>query len=311
MKRPEFEVEISRPGESGAFRYAAMSMPATWAEFNDALEKARLTSNNILYGRYSFELLNAKRKCLSPHIPDNINIYELNLLALRLSWLDRDQSARFGGMVRIEELQRKNKPVPMHRLINLTFSLGRCPVAYGVHDDEALGKFLYENDMLSDEDHEAAAVKKNIGMYSDEFFAKLGRKHRTQEKGVFIDIGYLESGGIDKVYVPGEMAYFQRSGAPVVLNISKGYYFNPGYDRSLTAALDLPVNEYKLRAVLEQVKVTSLEECGYTCADCLIPAAKEWIDNEKDIEDVYYEGWLRKPTIITSAADSFVAECAA
>ena len=37
----EFTGEISRPGSFGALTSATLELPATWAEYQDAMEKAR------------------------------------------------------------------------------------------------------------------------------------------------------------------------------------------------------------------------------------------------------------------------------
>lgn len=42
MGKPIFEVEISNGSPKGYETATVMEMPATWAEFNDALQKARI-----------------------------------------------------------------------------------------------------------------------------------------------------------------------------------------------------------------------------------------------------------------------------
>ena len=42
MDKKVFEVEISNSGPKGYETAAVLKLPATWAEFNDALQKARI-----------------------------------------------------------------------------------------------------------------------------------------------------------------------------------------------------------------------------------------------------------------------------
>ena len=280
----EFTVEISRPGEFGALTSATLELPATQAEYHDAMEKARTTDYKVTY---STELLDCKRGWLRPHIPKNANLLELNLLAIRMEKNIKDEIDVFEGMVKIETERNGGEPVPLPRLINMTFSIDNCHVAYGIHNDEALGKFLFDNDMLSDEDYKAAQIHPALNLFDPGRIHLFGKKHREAENGVFSSVGYVEIETVNEVYIPGEMAYFNNSGAPVVLEISKGHFNDPGYDNDMTFTVDLPeMRGKRLIDVLEKVEAASLEEIGYRCIDCLIPAAKELIDDAEDIEAV-------------------------
>lgn len=78
-----FEVEISRWNPSGANPSAQIALPATPYELADALEKARITGDTV----YSAEVLSCKLDYLPQFIAPDINLYELNHLAQRLSSL--------------------------------------------------------------------------------------------------------------------------------------------------------------------------------------------------------------------------------
>lgn len=277
----EFTVEISRPGEFGALTSATLELPATQAEYHDAMEQARITDSRVIY---SVELCDVKRDCLRPHIHDNMHLLELNLLAIRMDKYIKGNLDIFGAMVKIEAGRNGGKPIPLPRLINMTFSIENCHVTGNAASDTQLGKFLYENDFLSDEDAGAVQARSEAGRDVSDLFALLGQEHRKNEGGVFTNTGrYVEyDGSIDKAYIPGEMAYFDCSHAPVVLEIVNGLFDEPGYGNGLTTTLDMPAREDQLRAALEAVKATALEECSYRCIDCLVPHAKELIDEAED-----------------------------
>jgi hypothetical protein len=179
----EFTVEISQPGSSGALTSATLELPATWAEYTDAMEKARITDDYRM--DYTVELCDCRRLYLQDKIPQPIHLLELNLLAQRLDGLSRRQSGIFDAMVIIEGKKNGSVPIPLPRLINFTHSLDNCRVAYGVTTDEALGKWLYENDMLSDNEHETALFKKWESAYADRYFALLAKNIEKLRRRIF------------------------------------------------------------------------------------------------------------------------------
>ena len=93
--------------------------------------------------------------------------------------------------------------------------------------------------------------------------------------------GYAELGGeIRPVYAyqPGETTYFQRSGAPVVLEVRKGFFNDPQYDNDKTAILNLPAIDKGVWQAVEAVEAVSAEECAFHCTECLIPSLRDAID---------------------------------
>ena len=275
-----FQVEISNNGAESYTTSTTLHLPASWAEFHDALQKARIedgrTCRNVLSRVYRKDL---PVKCIGP----NVNLYELNLLAQRLAWQTKEQDNLFAGMVKIEQLHNSGV-IPLRRLVNLTFNLDNCCMAWGVKNDKALGAFLYENEMLSGEAMRMLDAEGPDSEYAAQMLEVLGKKHRELEDGVFTGQGYLEAAGGDfqDVFIPGEISYFLRSDAPVVLTVSKGFFNDPRYDNQLAASLDLPASDEMVWRAVEAVGAASPKECCYRCADCLIPAVKELIDNAID-----------------------------
>ena len=279
----EFTITFYRTGHPGDESFGTVELPATWNEFQDAKEKARITNNHVAY---TFEVSEITRHCLINHIPEQANPLELNLLAKRLNEMSAQESKIFEGMIAIDAQQRKGEPIPLPRLINLTHNTDNCHVAYGVLNSTALGRWLYDNDMLSDEDYERATFKESESRYADEYFAILGRRHCEAEGGVFTSVGYIEIESIDDVYKAGQSISVERSDAPVVLEISKGFFNDPDYDNDLTTTLYLPATVRDINAAIDKVGAASIEECAYHCADCLIPQAKEMIDDTENLDAV-------------------------
>ena len=277
-----FLVEIGNGGPKSYETSVTLEMPATWAEFHDAAQKARIEEprhcrNELLQSR-SKEIPAALIGC-------DVNLYELNLLARRLTMLTEDQAFGFEGLLKMEQ-KKHSGAIPLPRLINLTFNTDQCCVASCVHNSRELGALLLDGEMLSDE---AAALLETTEPDSDfrnSLLALFGEKHMEDEGGVITSRGYVEmSGEIEEIYgIPCEVPYFERSGAPVVLHVSKGFFNDPAYDNDLGATLDLPAIVGAVDRAVDAVDAASIDECGFRCVDCLIPAAREWINDAIDDE---------------------------
>ncbi|MDR2571780.1 MAG: hypothetical protein LBD23_16000, partial [Oscillospiraceae bacterium] len=216
----EFTVEIVRPDKLGMGASASLELPATWAEFQDAMQQARITDDTA----YTYELCYVERDWLRPHIPEeSADLLELNLLATRMEKYIKDNMGVFEAMVQIEGGRHDGEPIPLPRLINMTFSLDECPAVADIRSDKELGEFLYKNDFFTKEDAEAIQARLDSGRPVNDLYAILAREHRANTGGVLTDSGrYVEfDGSTGKAYVPGETEYFERTGAPVVLELSK------------------------------------------------------------------------------------------
>lgn len=237
MAKKMFEVEIRNNGPKGYETAVSLRMPATWSEFHDALQKARIKDgrscgNELLYVGYD----GLQRGMIGR----NINLYDLNLLAQRLTALTPQVS-------------------------NL----------------QELGAFLYENEMLSKEAMALLDTTEEDSEFRASLLKLLGEQHKEDHGGVFTKRGYAELGGeIRPVYAyqPGETTYFQRSGAPVVLEVRKGFFNDPQYDNDKTAILNLPAIDKGVWQAVEAVEAVSAEECAFHCTECLIPSLRDTID---------------------------------
>lgn len=282
----EFEVEISNDGPKSYETSVRLELPATWSVFFDALQQARIEDPR----RCKNEIVDIGKKWAfftTPtgqyHIGRNGNLLELNLLAQRLSMLTDEQAFGFEGLVKMELKNRG--PIPLPKLINLTFNADRCCVASYVFNSRELGQLLWNSERLPDEAMALLDQAEPDSEYRNNLLAVFGKKHMDDEGGVVTSRGYVElSGELQEVYVPGEMAYFDRTGAPVVLEVHKGFFDDPAYDNDLAATLDLPACQQAIRRAVEAVQAASVKECSFQCVDCLIPAAREMINSAIDEE---------------------------
>ena len=103
MGKPIFEVEISNGSPKGYETATVMELPASWAEFNDALQKARIkdgrSCKNELTGIHCKGLQRGM-------IGENVNLYDLNLFAQRLAILTEDQRPGMEALLKMEQEQQ-------------------------------------------------------------------------------------------------------------------------------------------------------------------------------------------------------------
>ena len=281
MDKEIFEVEVSNGSSEGYQTSAVLTMPCTQAELRDALQKARVQDvktceNELTRIRYPGITANM--------IGRNVDLLELNLLAVRLTMLSEDDRMGLEGLLQIEK-KNFGTSISLPRLINLTFNADICLLAPQVSNPKELGALLYEGEMLSDEAMALADTMDEDSDFRERLLELLGEQHQEEHGGVFTSRGYAEPGGdFKEVYRKGEMFCFSRPSAPVVLEVSKGFFSDPSYDNDKTAILNLPASDADIWRVVGEVDAASLEECAFRCIDCEIPALRDAVDNAIDQE---------------------------
>ena len=274
-----FGVEIGGAAPGGVA--AALELPATRMEIFDALQMARVKDvrdckvDLLEVGKARDYLHNPIRgSCIG----ENPDLGELNFLARCLAAQNRNESMCFEGMVRMER-ERAGVPIPLSRLINISYSLDNCVVAPGVRTDAQLGDFLYENEMLSEDTHDMARMKKVTSRYAEQYMSVLGSVHRAETGGVFAAAGYVENLGneIKEVFTPGQtppldagVGIPQGSDCAMLLQVSKSGGAVPVSDE-FTEVVALPTDSGALLRAVGQVGAKRPERCEYAVVDCVAP----------------------------------------
>lgn len=284
MDKTIFEVEISNSGPKSYETATVMKMPASFAEFSDALQKARIKDGSFCKNELTCIHYNGLTHAM---IGWNANLYDLNLFAQRLASLTEEQKKGMDALLKIKQNHRV-APIPLNQLINLTYNTDICCFAPRVSNHEELGAFLYANEMLSNEAMALLDTTEEGSGFRERLLELLGEQHQEDHGGVFTDFGYAELGGeIKDIYVcqSNETACFHRSDAPVVLEVRKGFFNDPSYDNDKTAVLNLPAADAGIWRAVEKVDAASVDECAFRCVDCLIPFLRDAINNAIDDED--------------------------
>ena len=272
-----FEVEISNKTPKGYETATVLEMPATWAEFHDALEKARIKDAKDCYNELTrIEYPGIQRGMIG----DNVNLYELNLLAQRLAMLSEDDRMGLDGLLQIEGRQHIG-PIPLPRLINLTYNTDICTLAPHVFTVQELGTLLYESEVLPKEAIALLDTMESGSAFQNALLKVFGQKHQEDFDGVFTSRGYVEPGNdFKEVYRRGGiMAYFDRFGAPIELEVTRIGVRESDSGQETPAILSLPAIQGAISDVLKRVDAASLDECSFRCVECLIPSLRDTVDD--------------------------------
>ena len=269
------ELEISRPGSFGANTAATLALPATLYELADALDRARVTDERVIY---SIEILDCKLDYLPQFLSPSTNLYELNHLAQRLAALSEWELDCFEGMVMMDTVRTEYAPIAVERLINMTHSTADCQVVYEAHDNESLGKFYAENGFAP----ELETLSEKIFPWLD--YSKIGKELHDGEGGVFTPNGYVvQNGEIAQAYQSGAAIPTGKPDYTVLLKVTKGYFDDPQYDNDLVTFLKMPADDNELCRAVAEVDAASPEECGFTAVDCIVPRLTEKINDTLDV----------------------------
>jgi len=270
-----FEIEISRPGSFGANTATTLTLPATPYEILDALDRARITDERVIY---SVEILHSEFDYLPQYISPSVNLYELNHLAQRLSVLNEWELDCFEGMVMMDTIRTQYAPIAIERFINMTYSTSDCQIVYEAHNDVSLGVFYADNGFVK----ELETLPERIFPWLD--YGKIGKEMREGEGGVFTPNGYVvQNGEIAAVYQSGAAISLEKPDYTVLLKVTKGYFNDVKYDNAPAAFLKLPAAGGELYQAIEEVDAAAPEECAFTAVDCIIPRlAKKITDHLKE-----------------------------
>ena len=269
-----FDIYLARQDQPESDAYAELSLPAAPYQLQDAFDKLRLAEGEPPYWEiteyHHFEEL-------SSLLNDTCGLNDLNALAQKLSELDERQCTAFAGLLAIE--QRKKQPIPISRLIDLSYSTECCHVVEEALNDSQLGRFCAENGFCPEVDDLPDQVFDLLD------FERLGREHRQREGGVLVNRTADHSGGyveqrdeLLEVYKTLDLTHKAPDYA-VLLEVSKGFFNDPGYDSGRTAQLKLPASPETLDAALEAVGAWDWREAGWSCLDCRAPSLSEIISD--------------------------------
>ena len=259
---------------------AAIDLPAGPYALQDALEKARVTENDLL--------LLEMDSCRCGELGEWFNsresgrdtvqvLHQLNALADRMESLDTWNIIALGGALRIEAA--KNPEMQFIRLCDLADALQVYNFA-GAANDRELGRFYVDNGFLPETENMPDSLIEKLD------FQKIGREMREAEGGVYLDSvrGYLvqseeileSHSGIDVTPPQPDYAALVYIGWPDCGDAEK---------------MKLPASEEELSVILDNLGAQNFDFLAWRCFDCKIPALADAFSTCESIEEMNEAAW--------------------
>ena len=168
---------------NGGYYYAELLLPAADYEIKDAMQRTRAV------GRENTVEVSILECDILPELQDirldTFSLDELNFFAKRLASLPDEELPVFYAVTEQIFNDADENPVSIKDLINCTYGLDTVPVAHNVSNLSELGRFAFENGLLSDIDDipESAIPFLNA--------EQIGRVQQKNDKGVFAGNYYI------------------------------------------------------------------------------------------------------------------------
>lgn len=273
---------------NGGYYYAELLLPAADYEIKDAMQRTRAG------GRENTVEVSILECDILPEIQDirldTFSLDELNFFAKRLSSLPDEELPVFYAVT--DEVFRaadNDGLVSIKDLINCTYSLDTVPVAHNVSNLSELGRFAFENELLSDLEGipESAVPFLNA--------EQIGRVQQKNDKGIFEGNLYMTEKGFTaertkEAQVLYTLALYDYSKADGFVDKLVGCFAENQTDEQLIAAVnsafgtELKSEDYS--KIMNSIRANSINTSGFTD-----PHSKNNLDLVEWAKQAQSHGW--------------------
>lgn len=224
----------------GGYYYAELLLPAADYEIKDAMQRTRAV------GRENTVEVSILECDILPEMQDirldTFSLDELNFLAKRLASLPDEELPVFYAVTEQIFNDADENPVSIKDLINCTYGLDTVPVAHNVSNLAELGRFAFENELLSDLEGipESAVPFLNA--------EQIGRVQQKNDKGIFEGNLYIPTVHYDRPEVYDGKSLPEEEAENSVFLLKVGSYPKHSFSAGTPALYDLrlPANSDKL-----------------------------------------------------------------
>lgn len=258
-------------------REAELQLPATDYQLLDIIEKLGIIEGvkpSVSIRQYGEGFENLAD--VLDH--DNLNLFELNALAGRLSQFELEDIMAFHALVSTR-LEYREDNIPVLELLDFAYSTDCCEVHPDIETFEELGHFYVENDLIT----ELEGIPDKSLPFLD--YKVIGKTFSEAECGVLVPGGYVtQSSDLKEVaknmtFAPPVPHYtilmqLEREGMPVKLPL-------PAQSVEIDSALRA-VNSFGWSDPLLQV----------TCLDCAAPSLIPILGGRDDPDKLNQLAWL-------------------
>ena len=225
---------------NGGYYYAELLLPAADYEIKDAMQRTRAV------GRENTVEVSILECDILPELQDirldTFSLDELNFLAKRLASLPDAELPVFYAVTEQIFNDADENPVSIKDLINCTYGLDTVPVAHNVSNLAELGRFAFENGLLSDLDDipESAVPFLNA--------EQIGRVQQKNDNGVFEGNLYIPTVHYDRPEIYDGKNLPEEEAENSVFLLKVGSYPKHSFSAGTPALYDLrlPADSDKL-----------------------------------------------------------------
>ena len=251
----------------GGYYYAELLLPATDYEVKDGMQRTRAV------GRENTVEVSILECDILPELQDirldTFSLDELNFFAKRLSFLPNEELPVFYAVTEQIFNDADENPVSIKDLINCTYGLDTVPVAHNVSNLSELGRFAFENELLSDlEDIPESAVP----FLNAE---QIGRVQQKNDNGVFEGRLYIPTVHYDRpeiydgVTLPEEEPETSDFAIRLLVSGTPEHIKGDPVDRAIW--LDLPMASDILANYAAAFNEADIVDCVYYDFESIIP----------------------------------------
>ena len=253
---------------NGGYYYAELLLPAADYELKDAMQRTRAV------GRENTVEVSILECDILPEMQDirldTFSLDELNFLAKRLvSLTDEEMPVFYAVTDEVFRAADNDGLVSIKDLINCTYGLDTVPVAHNVSNLSELGRFAFENELLSDlEDIPESAVP----FLNAE---QIGRVQQKNDKGVFAGNYYIPTVHYERpeiydgVTLPDEESESSDFAIRLLVSGTPEHIKGDPVDRAIW--LDLPMASDILANYAAAFNEADIGDCVYYDFESVIP----------------------------------------
>ena len=278
----KLELSAENPAHGGYY-YAELLLPAADYEIKDAMQRTRAV------GRENTVEVSILECDILPELQDirldTFGLDELNFLAKRLASLPNEELPVFYAVTEqiFDDAEESENPVSIKDLINCTYGLDTVPVAHNVSNLAELGRFAFENGLLSDLDDipESAVPFLNA--------EQIGRVQQKNDKGIFEGNLYIPTVHYDRpeiydgVTLPDEESESSDFAIRLLVSGTPEHIKGDPVDRAIW--LDLPMASDILSGYAAAFNEADIGDCVYYDFESVIPQiTSEMFGSMKDVQ---------------------------
>lgn len=225
---------------NGGYYYAELLLPAADYEIKDAMQRTRAggRENTVEVSILECDIL----PDLQDIRLDTFSLDELNFFAKRLASLPDEELPVFYAVTEQIFNDADENPVSIKDLINCTYGLDTVPVAHNVSNLSELGRFAFENELLSDLE---GILESAVPFLNAE---QIGRVQQKNDKGIFEGNLYIPTVHYDRPEVYDGKSLPEEEAENSVFLLKVGSYPKHSFSAGTPALYDLrlPADSDKL-----------------------------------------------------------------